>query len=428
MPLILFFLPLMVFWRPHFFFLFDDWTELFNITQSGFAHYVFSPNGEVWFPLFRTFFYFLVKIIGENYGAYIAINCFLLGVNAMLFNAIIRRHLNSGIAGTLSIVFAISSANSVIVWNAFYLCYLLSLLFFFIAWLRVIRFLTQDSEHTPYSLLVYSLASLTCHPYLFLAFWIFPLYAILLDRRAYRKKAIRIGMLVAIALAAYTAVYLLLNSIHIVSFAAPDTARTFNILSYLAHLYYGAILSPFTQLNFIADQATVRSFALITGGVLFACLAAVYSFCNATEKSLAFSGICINIFSFALVALERHQLFLQQALSTRYGFFSIIGLLLVFGALWNAILRVKIDKILSVLAPVCCLGYLYCLSFGAFATLDAQYTHLARASRLSYEGFTRLSDTYTSDEATAALLYPQLRTFTQGQAAALQALLEHTSQ
>lgn len=424
MTLILLFLPLAVFWRPHFFFLFDDWTELFHIAQSGFIHYALSPNGEIWFPLFRIIFYGLVKIIGEHYGVFIALNCMLLGVNSLLFNAIVRRHVNSRIAGALSVVFVISSANSVIVWNAFYLCYLLSLMFFFIAWLCVIDFLKQDAGRSPYSLFVTCLASLLCHPYLLLAFCVFPLYAIVLDHRAYFRKAIKIGVLVSAALATYTIAYLLQNSIQIVSFAAPDATGTFNIFNYLAHLFYGAVLSPFTQLNFIPDQAAVRSFALMAGGVLFACLVAVSFFCNAPEKSLAFSGICINVFSFALVSLERHQLFLQQALSTRYGFFSIIGLLLVFGALWNALLRAEIDKILSVLAPACCLGYLYFQTLGAFAALDGQYVHLARASRLSYEGFTRLSDTYSSDEATSALLYPQLRTFTQGQAAALRGLLE----
>ena len=130
-----------------------------------------------------------------------------------------------------------------------------------------------------------------------------------------------------------------------------------------------------------------------------------------------------NVLIFSLVSLGRHQLFPAQALSPRYGFFSEVGLLLLFGACWNILLRTARNRFFAIILPLCVLVCISMQTTAAFVALDTQYFHWSRASYLSYYGYAAPSGRFTEQEATAALLSPHLRVFTQGQAASLRQLL-----
>lgn len=416
-------LPLAIFWRRDFFFLFDDWTELVGMTQSGFFHYILTPNGEIWFPLFRSVFYGTVHLVGGNYGVYITLNALLLGCDAILFARLLRRSLSPGLGLFLAILCILSSANAVVVWNAFYLCYLLCLFFFLLAWLGTNAYLDAPSRRKLVGIAACCLASVLSHPATLLALLVLPAYAWLTEPKALRAKVLPLALAAASALTLYTALYFLKNSVAIVSVAASSSPAAFILGNYLLHCFFAAFLSPLTQLNFQPDPAYLRSIAWITAGVVTGLALFTIWFGTPRERALGLGGLLFNILVFALVSLGRHQLSLTEALSPRYGFFADIGLLLLYGAFWNMLLRGKLDPIVSILLPLGFVGYLYFHTTFAFAAMDGQYTHWSRASRLSYQGYAALAKSFTAQEAAAALLYPQLRTFTQGQAAALGKLL-----
>jgi hypothetical protein len=416
-------LPVAVFWRGDFFFLFDDWTELAAITQSGFVTYIVSPNSEIWFPLFRTVFYGLVHAVGANYGVYIAVNCLMLGVNAVVFARLLRRAVPPWMALILAVVYVISPANAVIAWNAFYLCYLLCLLFFLMAWLRTAAFLDAPGGGRLTGVALCGLASVLCHPATLLALPVLPLYAWIADPGALRQKALPTALAVGAGMAVYIVLYVSFADAGLLSILSPGNDAAFSMGGYLLHCLYGAFLSPFIQLYFRLDQAMVRFYFLsATGGVAVLLLIAMLSG-TPRERAQGTCAVMANILIFALVSLGRHQLLPAQALSPRYGFFSAAGLLLLFGAFWSILLRTGKNRFFAIMLPLGFLGLLSMQTTTAFTALDSQYLHWSRASRLAYYGYEASAGRYTAQEATAALLYPQLRVFTQGQAARLRLLL-----
>ena len=95
-----------------------------------FGQYLVTPDGEQWFPFFHLIFYGLVQMAGERYYLLVLVNCLGTGVNAFLVFLFFRRHLSSGLALTLSALYATAAVHHAIAWNSFYVGYLLSLGFF----------------------------------------------------------------------------------------------------------------------------------------------------------------------------------------------------------------------------------------------------------------------------------------------------------
>ena len=112
-------LPVIIFWRPGFFYIIDDWTALIQMAERPFGQYLLTPDGEQWFPFFHLLYYGLVKIAGEQYSILVLINCLGTGVNAFLLYSFCRRHWEPGLALTLSLLYAMSAAHHAIAWNAF---------------------------------------------------------------------------------------------------------------------------------------------------------------------------------------------------------------------------------------------------------------------------------------------------------------------
>ncbi len=65
--LLLLAVPVIIFWRPIFFYMMDDWTALIQMVQYPFGQYLVTPDGEQWFPFFHLIYYGLVKIAGLHY-------------------------------------------------------------------------------------------------------------------------------------------------------------------------------------------------------------------------------------------------------------------------------------------------------------------------------------------------------------------------
>jgi hypothetical protein len=55
-------IPVLVFWRPYFFFRVDDWTALSQMVDNPFWQYLNNHDAEQWFPFFHLVYYGLIKL------------------------------------------------------------------------------------------------------------------------------------------------------------------------------------------------------------------------------------------------------------------------------------------------------------------------------------------------------------------------------
>jgi len=145
---ILLLIPVAFYWRYDLFFLYDDWTELDFISHSNFINYLFMPDGEIYFPFFHLIYYFLIKIAGEHHGLLVFLNCLGTGFAAVLIYIFFLKHFTRNIALILSILYDSSAVQPAIVWNAFYLCYILCLILFMAALLLTESYMHSSSYVT----------------------------------------------------------------------------------------------------------------------------------------------------------------------------------------------------------------------------------------------------------------------------------------
>ena len=89
--------PVLLFWRPYFFYIIDDWTALIQMVDYPFGQYLLTPDGEQWFPFFRLIFYGLVRLAGERYYLLVLVNCLGTGVNAFLVGEAFMRARDPGV-------------------------------------------------------------------------------------------------------------------------------------------------------------------------------------------------------------------------------------------------------------------------------------------------------------------------------------------
>ncbi len=336
--LLLLSLPVILLFRPGFFFYEDDWTALIQIVGNPFWRYLATPNGEQWFPVFQLVYYGLMKIGGEHYYLFVLVNCLGTGVTAFLLHLFFRRHWPPALALTLSLLYAGMALHHAIAWNAFYLCYLLSLGFFLGALLLTDDYLRSPAAARLVAIGACSLFSILSHNYTLLALPALPLYALLVGRSAGRPACRALGITVGLAYLPFIWGYF--------TFAGVAAAASLNhgILSrlpgpyFLLHLPAGAFLSPF--LYFFWGHFHFPVYAFVLGSVLLAaCLAVIWFKGEARERRLALWALLFNALPFLLISLARYQRPAGQAFVARYGVFTLVGALLLVGTAWSILAR-----------------------------------------------------------------------------------------
>ncbi len=416
-------LPLSIFWRADFFFIYDDWTELFAMSSQTWAQYVTGVNGEIWFPVFRAAFLPVVELFRDAYGLYVALNCVLLGVTAILLESLLRRHVPAGVSATLAVFFLFSPVHGVIVWNAFYLCYLMSMVFLLAAALCVHAYAGSGRTGWLAAAGVSGLLAATSHPYALFALFSLPVYA--LAAGGSPRQALHVlGAACAVG-ALYVGAYLGFAGISRVNFLAPESGPASSAADFLTHLLYGSFLSPFARALYFSDPESFWTERALPLAAFCVVLGHVLCFAPRRLRLLALWGVAFNATSFALVTLARHQLFVDQALSSRYGFFSWVGILAVFAAWWAMLLRMDIDRIMRVYIPLAALVAVAVSTLAVHPILDGHYTTMSRINRMAFQGF-RPEGNYqgmSADDAANALVHPELRVFTRSQADGLRDFL-----
>jgi hypothetical protein len=331
--LILLAVPVMIFWRPVFFYILDDWTALIQMTEHPFGQYLVTPDGEQWFPFFRLLYYGLVRTAGEHYSLLVLINCLGTGVNAFLIYRFFRRYWEPGLALTLSLIYVMAAAHHAIAWNAFYFGYLLSLGLFLGALLITDRYLHQPSGAKLWGIGGCAALSILSHNYPLAGLMALPLYLLIMGGKNARRSFWAVTGVIG-------AVYLLFF-IGYLSFAGLPAAasRNFQVFSglpgpgYLLHLFYGAFLSPFFYLFWgyyhFPIPAYIAGVALLTLS-----LAVIWRWGGVAAKRLALWALLANALPFVLVSLTRYQRSVNQAFVARYDIFTLFGALLLVGTAW----------------------------------------------------------------------------------------------
>jgi hypothetical protein len=381
--LVLLALPVIIFWRPVFFYILDDWTALIQMAERPFGQYLVTPDGEQWFPFFHLLYYGLVKIAGEQYSLLVLINCLGTGVNAFLLYNFFRRHWEPGLAFTLSLLYVIAAAHHATAWNAFYFGYLLSLGFFLGALLLTDRYLHAPSGGKLWGIGVCAALSILSHNYPLLGLLALPLYILLMgDRVSWRAFW---------AVAGVVGLVYVLFAVGYFRFAGLPAAasRNFQVFSrlpgpaYFLHLLCGALLSPFLYLFWghyhFPIPAYIAGVALLT-----ASLAAIWHWGERTDQRLALWALLANVLPFFLVSLTRYQRSVSQAFVARYDIFTLIGALLLVGIAWRLLAaRLPSPRWTKALAGVI-LAVMVCGQLFSLPLWTAKYLEMSRLARKCY--------------------------------------------
>ena len=328
--------PLAIFWRPQlpFFYILDDWTALIQMAQQPFWQYLIQPDGEQWFPFFHLIFYGLVKIAGEHYCLLLLINNLGTGINAFLLYLFLRRHFGAGLALVLSLFYAGAAVNHAVAWNAFYLCYVLSLGFFLGALLLTAGYLRAPTLLKLLGIGICALLSILSHNYTLLGLWALPLYAVLLGGPEGRRRALPLAVTVGVVYLAFALGYS--------CFAGLPAAASHNLTmfsglpgpKYLLHLFFAAFLSPFFYLFW--GHYHFPLWAYFAGiALLTVSLAVIWTAGGAPERRLSLWALLLNALPFLLISLTRYQRSVNQAFVARYGIFTLIGALILAGTAWR---------------------------------------------------------------------------------------------
>jgi hypothetical protein len=376
-------LPVIIFWRPVFFYVMDDWTALIQMVEYPFGQYLISPDGEQWFPFFHLVFYGLVKIAGEHYSLLVLINCLGTGINALLLYCFFRRFWSSGLALILSLLYAGAAVHHAIAWNAFYLGYLLCLSFFLGALLLTDSYLSSPSAGKLGGIGLGALLSILSHNYTLVGLMAFPLYALLLGGREKRRRFWALTGVIGVVYLLFICGYLLFAGLPA---AASHNQRIFAGLpgpAYLLHLVYGAFLAPFFYLFWGHFHFPIPAY--IAGVALLAlCLIVIRRWGEATERRLALWALATNALPFILVSLTRYQRSVNQAFVARYGIFTLIGALILVGTAWR-LWEAKMPK--KSLSYSLALGLLLIIVCGQAFSLprwQEQYLQMSLAARHCY--------------------------------------------
>ena len=168
--------PVAIYWRSDLFFMWDDWSELDLLANKSFLHYLIVPDGEIYFPIYHLINYAWIVIIGDKYSLLVLINCVGVGVSAFLLYQFLKIHWSGSLPLAMSLFYAGSAVNLSISWISFYLCYILSLIFFLLALLLTHKLIQSFKYTTLLWIFLFAFLSIHSHNITILALLCLPIY------------------------------------------------------------------------------------------------------------------------------------------------------------------------------------------------------------------------------------------------------------
>ena len=330
--------PVAFYWRYDLFFLWDDWTELDFISHNNFTTYLVMPNGEIFFPFFHLIFYALVKIVGEYHGFFVLVNCLGTGVAAFLIYLFFRNHLSSNLALVLSLLYAGSAVHPAIAWNAFYLCYILCLIFFMAALLLTDSYIRSPSYSALWGIGIFAWLSIHSHNYTLLALLVLPIYVLFMGGVKAMRKALSLAGVLALLLLSFAWEYLTFAGIKSTTFFNQGVLSTVPDYTFFTFWICGAFLSPIYFL--FGGHFQVPLLAVIFGNLLLGfCILVIWVMGTPLERRLGLWALLLNALPFLMVSLGRYMFAYDYAFTARYVFFTLVGAMLLVGITWTILSR-----------------------------------------------------------------------------------------
>jgi len=336
--LILLLIPVAFYWRYDLFFLWDDWTELDFISHNNFTTYLIMPNGEIFFPFFHLIFYALVKFVGEYHGFFVLINCLGSGIAAFLIFLFLKNHLSSNIALFLSLLYAGSAVHSAIAWNAFYLCYIVCLIFFMAALVLTDSYSRSPSYRGLWGIGLCAWLSIHSHNYTLLALLVLPLDVLVAGGVKARRKALSLAGVLACLLLVFAGEYLTFAGLKSTTFFNQGVLSTLPDYTFFTFWICGAFLSPLYFL--FGGHFQIPLLAVMAGGLLFGCCVLVIGIMGTpVERRLGLWAGLLNALPFLMVSLGRYTFTYDYAFTARYVFFTLVGAMVLVGVTWTILAR-----------------------------------------------------------------------------------------
>jgi hypothetical protein len=330
--------PVAFYWRHDLFFLWDDWTELDFISHHDFTNYLVMPNGEIFFPFFHLIFYALLNFVGEYHGFFVLVNCLGTGIAAFLIYLFFRNHLSSNLALVLSLLYAGSAVHSAIAWNAFYLCYILCLIFFMAALLLTNSYIRSSSYTALWGIGLCAWLSIHSHNYTLLALLVLPLYVIFMGGVKAMKKALALTGVIGIVLLGFAWEYLTFAGIKSTTFFNQSVLSAVPDYTFFTFWICGAFLSPVYFL--FGGHFQVPLLPVILGNLLLgSCILVIWVMGTPVERRLGLWALLLNALPFLMVSLGRYMFAYEYAFTARYVFFTLVGAMLLAGLTWTILSR-----------------------------------------------------------------------------------------
>jgi len=330
--------PAAFYWRYDLFFLWDDWTELDFIAHNNFTTYLVMPNGEIFFPFFHLIFYALLKFVGEYHGFFVLVNCLGTGVAAFLIYLFLRNHLSPNLALVLSLLYAGSAVHPAIAWNAFYLCYILCLIFFMAALLLADTYIKSPSYRALWGIGLCAWLSIHSHNYTILALLVLPLYVLFMGGAQAMRKALSLAGVIGLVLLSFAWEYLTFAGIKSTTFFNQSVLSTVPDYTFFTFWFCGAFLSPVYFL--FGGHFQVPLLTVIIGTLLLSfCILVIWVMGTPLERRLGLWALLLNALPFLMVSLGRYTFAYEYAFTARYIFFTLVGGMLLAGITWTILAR-----------------------------------------------------------------------------------------
>ena len=415
-------LPVVVFWRPGFFFIEDDWTALIQMLQGTFWNYLNQTDAEQWFPTFHFVYFIMIKAFGDNYGLLLLVNCLATGINTCLVFLFLRRHWPDWISLVFSLLYGAACVHTASAWHAYNVCYILCFGFFMGALLLTDRYLRVPSLLLLAGIGLCEWLAITSHSFAIMTISAIPLYGLLMGGERGRGIFLR--------LACVTALVYVLFALGYLTFAGARAASSQNheILSglpgfgYLLYWFYGSYLYPACHL-FGGGLSRPATFIV---GIFFlgVSLSVIFLRGQPREKRLAVWALLLNALPFLLVGMARYKMGVDQAGGHRYGIFTLVGAMLILVTAGRILAGSPRPRFLNRTLLLFCIGFLFAGQFIGIHLKQAAYRRMSGAALGCYQELdSKMSPTGSAGEGDITFC-PKAHPFlTRSQAMAIRSLL-----
>lgn len=276
--------------------------------------------------------------MGEYHGFFVLVNCLGTGVAAFLIYLFLRNHLSPNLALVLSLLYAGSAVHPAIAWNAFYLCYILCLIFFMAALLLADTYIKSPSYRALWGIGLCAWLSIHSHNYTILALLVLPLYVLFMGGAQAMRKALSLAGVIGLVLLSFAWEYLTFAGIKSTTFFNQSVLSTVPDYTFFTFWFCGAFLSPVYFL--FGGHFQVPLLTVIIGTLLLSfCILVIWVMGTPLERRLGLWALLLNALPFLMVSLGRYTFAYEYAFTARYIFFTLVGGMLLAGITWTILAR-----------------------------------------------------------------------------------------